>query len=330
VIEAMTRADTSAGWSLMISSMLAAIAGAYLPDEGSKEVFQNKVPTCAGLLAPSGMLSPAPGGYRASGRWGFASGIRHAEWTVTCTILQAGIGGAPELRIIVVPVHEVVIEDTWHAAGLRGSGSEHYRMEDVFVPEARTFPWLRGPARRGGPAFDLPFTALLASAHSGFALGAARAALDALVTVVPARTKLWSGVAVGAHAGFHMDLGRAEAKLRAARALACEAADMLELQSAHGQPLSRQDWTLTRLSVTHATEIAAEVAKFAFHSAGSSALYESSPLQRLFRDVHAAAQHIAASDDAYEFAGRVLLGIDNPHPLLMARSARAEARVDGA
>jgi len=333
VIEAMARIDTATGWSLMISSMLAAIAGAYLPDEGLREVFASGTPTCAGLLVPSGSLSSVPGGFRATGRWAFGSGIRHAEWIVTGAVLQraehasdaVSAAQPPELRTIVVPAREVVIEDTWHAAGLRGSGSEHYRMEDVFVPKARSFPFPGAPALRGGPTFDLPITALLGSVHAGFALGAARAALDALREVASVRTKLWSGIALGAHAAFHMDLGRADAKLRAARALACEASDLLEQRSQERRRLTLEDWRSARLAVTYANEVAAEITTFAFRAGGASALYETSPLQRLFRDAHAAAQHIAATDDAYEFAGRLLLGISAPHPLLAARPARPKA-----
>ncbi|HMI89902.1 MAG TPA: acyl-CoA dehydrogenase family protein [Polyangiales bacterium] len=332
VVEAMARVDTATGWSLMISSMLSACAGAYLSEEGVREVFADGVPICAGLLMPSGVLRAAPGGFRVHGRWAFGSGIRHAEWIVTSALVQstdapsasaATPAGPPAMRTIVVPVREAVIEDTWHAAGLRGSGSEHYRLEDVFVPHARAFPFPSAPALRGGAAFDLPIIALLCPVHAGFALGAARAALDALAALAPSRLKAWPGIALGAHAGFHIDLGRADAKLRAARALALEACTTLEQRVGEGRSLSQDDWRIARLSVTHATEIAAEVATFAFRSGGASALYDSSPLQRLFRDVQAAAQHIAATDDAYEFAGRLLLGIAAPHPLMAARPARS-------
>jgi alkylation response protein AidB-like acyl-CoA dehydrogenase len=325
VFEAMARIDTSAGWGLMISAMLSAIAGAYLPEEGAHEVFAGGIPTCAGLLLPSGTLRAVPGGYTVDGRWAFGSGIRHADWIVTGAVVAgapAESAGGPDMRTIVVPARDVAIEDTWHAAGLRGSGSEHYRMAQVFVPERRCFAFPRAPGLRGGPAFDLPVIALLAAAHAGFALGAARAALDALAEIAPARLKPWPGVVLASHAGFQMDLGRADARLRAARAFAREAIEALERRSQERQPLAVSHWRDARLAVTLATELAAEVSRFAFHAGGASALYETSPLQRLFRDLHAAAQHIAATDDAYEFAGRVLLGMPSPHPLMAPRMQR--------
>ena len=194
VIETLARIDTATGWSLMISSMLSAMAGAYLPEAGAREVFAGGIPTCAGLLFPSGMLRRTAGGFRASGRWGFGSGIRHAEWIVTSAVVPPAEGappGPPEMHTIVVPVRDVVIEDTWHSAGLRGSGSEHYRLDDCFVPEQRAFAFPDAAARRGGATFDLPFVALLAPVHAGFVLGAARAAIDAIAQAAPARMKAW-------------------------------------------------------------------------------------------------------------------------------------------
>ena len=229
------------------------------------------------------------------------------------------------MQTIVVPVRDAVIEDTWHSAGLRGSGSEHYRLEDCFVPAERAFAFPDAPALRGGATFDLPFVALLVPVHAGFVLGAARAALDAIAQAAPARIKAWPRLPLGAHAAFQMDLGRADAKLRAARALALEAADCLEQRSGEGRPLTEDDWRTARVSVTLATDVAVEVAGFAFRSGGGAALYETSPLERLFRDVNAAAQHVAATDDAYEYAGRLLLGSAAPHLLLAPRAVRPRA-----
>ena len=119
-----------------------------------------------------------------------------------------------------------------------------------------------------------------------------------------------------------MELGRADANLRAARAFALDAFDQLEARMQAGQSLTVEDWRSARLAVSHATDVAAEVTSFAFRSGGAGALYDDSPLQRSFRDVFAAAQHIAATDDAYEFAGKLLLGIPSPHPLMAARVTR--------
>ena len=322
VFEAMTRVDTSAGWALMVTASLSAIAGAYLPEQGVQEVFAGRAPLFAGLLMPSGVLRAVPGGFRVDGRWAFGSGIRHADFVLTSAVVQGApptAAGAPDLRTIVVPASEVTIEDTWHAAGLRGSGSEHYHMRDVFVPEHRVFAFPAARRLRGSPLYDLPLIAMLVPAHAGFALGAARAALDVVAEAAPARIMAWQQLPLAASAAFQMDLGRADAKLRAARAFCYEAVAKLQTRMLEGLPLSDDDWRDARLAVPLATDVATEVTTFAFRAGGSGALYETHPLQRLFRDVHAAAQHIAATDDSYGHAGRMLLGTAQPHPLMAAR-----------
>ncbi|WP_437605028.1 acyl-CoA dehydrogenase family protein [Sorangium sp. So ce834] len=325
VFEAMARADTSAGWSLMISALLAALAGGTLADEGARQVFAGPFPTFAGLQVPSGLARRVAGGYVLEGRWAFGSGVRHARWVFTGAIVAPEGGappaGPPEMLSLAVPIEQVVVEDTWDVAGLRGTGSDHYRIEGAFVPEALTCAFPGAPRRRGGALYAIPLVALLAAGHVGFALGVGRRALDEIAAVAPRRIKAWPQLALGGHAAFHMDLGRAEAKLAAARAYAFDALGRMWDRARAGEALAIEDWAEIRLVQTYVTEVAAEVAGFAYRAGGGSALYAASPLQRCFRDMHAATQHIAATDDAYEFAGRARLGIAELHPLLAPRAA---------
>jgi alkylation response protein AidB-like acyl-CoA dehydrogenase len=287
-------------------------------------VFSGRFPICAGLLMPSGVARRVPRGYRVSGRWAFGSGVRHADWIFTSAAVapesEAAQAGPPELVSVVVPAGDVRVEDTWHTAGLRGSGSDHYRMEDVMVPEPMTCSFPAPAPRRGGPLFTMPLMALLAPAHIGFALGTARRALDEIAAVTPARRKLWTGAALDTHTGFHADLGRAEARLGAARAYALEVVGAAWRRALAAEPLPAAEGVAVRLAIAHATDVAAEVTTFAYRAAGAAALYVSSPLQRCFRDIHAATQHVAAGDDAYEVAGRAHLGRVELHPLFAPRA----------
>ncbi|HTN83118.1 MAG TPA: acyl-CoA dehydrogenase family protein [Sorangium sp.] len=329
VFEAMARADASAGWSLMISALLAALAGGTLPDEGARQVFAGPFPTFAGLQVPTGLARRVAGGYALEGRWAFGSGVRHARWLFTCAIVAPEDGapttGPPEMISVAVPREQVVVEDTWDVAGLRGTGSDHYRIEGALVPEALTCPFPTAPQRRGGAMYSLPLIALVATGHVGFALGVGRRALDEIAAVAPRRVKVWPQVALGSHAAFHMDLGRAEAKLDAARAYAFDALGRMWDRARAREALSIEDWTAIRVAQTYVTDVAAEVAAFAYRAGGGGALYAASPLQRCFRDLHAATQHIAATDDAYEFAGRARLGIAELHPMLAPRPAAVGA-----
>jgi len=325
VFEAMTRIDTSAGWCVLIGSMTAALAGAYLSDRAVAQIFEQRPPIGAGLQSPTGAASRVPGGYRIRGRWGWGSGVRHATWVFTSAVVvpptESGSRpeGPPEMISVAVPTSALTIEDTWYSAGLRGSGSSHYRIDDLFVADDFVCPFPLAPARRGGPLYRLPLIAFLAPAHIGFALGAARRALDEIVALAGTKTRLWTGTTLRDHAPFRMDLGRAEAKLEAARAYAREVAGSMWSAVTEGRPLSASEWASVRLAATYVTETAAEVVGTAYRLGGGSALYESSPLQRYFRDINAATQHIAASDDAYDLAGRVLLGTTEPHIMMAPR-----------
>ncbi len=329
VFEAMTRIDTSAGWGLLIGAMQAAMVGAYLPDAAVSRVFpggartKTHTPLIAGLLQPVGRAVAVEGGHRVEGRYPFGSGIRHAEWIFTSAIVAGAENappGPPSFVSVLVPREDVQVEDTWHVAGLRGSGSDHYVLRDTFVPSNHTCSFPAGARRRGGTAYDLPFVALLAPAHAAFVLGLARRALDEVAVLGAARNKVWRQTTLGETDAFRMDLGRAEAKLSAARAYALDALGACWDRVRSGAALGVEEMMHARLIVSHATDVAAEVVTFAYRSGGGSALYLTSPLQQLLRDVFAATQHVAATDDAFEHAGKVRLGLPVAHPLLAPRA----------
>jgi alkylation response protein AidB-like acyl-CoA dehydrogenase len=330
VFEAMAHADSSAGWALMIGASISGMMGAYLPDATARELFAGHVPIAAGLQVPMGTARPVAGGYRVTGRWGFGSGIRHADWVFTAARVEAGTSDAPPCFVhVAVPVGQVTIEDTWDTSFLSGSGSEHYRLEDVFVDHAHTCDYPAAARQRGGAFFDLPFVALVAPGHLGFALGVAQRALDEAASLAPRRVMAWTGEPIAARSSFRAELGRHEVALQAARALAREVIARCTGRVAEGEPLSPADWAAVRGAVTYVTEVAVQVATFAFRAGGATALLAGAPLERCFRDSHAALAHIAATVDAYDYVGRVVLGEAPFHPMLMARSqptAAAEAR----
>jgi alkylation response protein AidB-like acyl-CoA dehydrogenase len=321
VFEEMARAEPAAGWSLMIGSISTAMMGAYLSGAAVEHIFEGRMPITAGHLVPLGRARPVPGGFEVSGRWAFGSGIRHADWVLAVAAVDgtASAGGPPSFMLLAVPIERVVVEDTWDSSFLRGSGSEHYRLEGQFVEEAFTAPFPAAPRLRGGAFFDLPFVALVAPAHVGFALGVGQRALDEITVIAPKRINTWTQEPLGRHGAFRMDLGRAHTKLAAARALAVDVVGRMSERVASGGDFDAREWSEIRALMAYATDVAAEVATFAFRSGGGSALYAGGVLERCFRDIHAATQHVAASDDAYDFTGSVLLGDPRLHPILVAR-----------
>ena len=139
VTAALAAHDASAGWCVMIGAHESAWLGSRLPDAGIERAFgAERWPVAAGQPFPGGEARPVEGGWRISGRWGWGSGIHHADWVIAQGILNDGAereSGPPELVTAAVPRERVEIEDTWHVAGLQGTGSNHYRLDDEFVSE---------------------------------------------------------------------------------------------------------------------------------------------------------------------------------------------------
>ncbi|WP_437724893.1 acyl-CoA dehydrogenase family protein [Sorangium sp. So ce861] len=330
IAEAAARIDTSTAWSLSINAYSAACAGAYLPDAGVERVFRHGFPVVAGALSPMGTARRVPGGYVIRGRWAFGSAIRHAGWVISVAVLAPEDGqpppAVPGVLAFFIERERVHVEDTWDTAGMRGTGSDHYRVEDAFVAEELTFPFPNAPAQRGGLVFSLPTLPSVMPAHVGFALGVAQRALDELLPMASRRVNLWTSAKVADSPAFQMDLGRAEVKLAAARAYAFSVIGSAWERFNAGEPLSNEDNSAIRLAGAYATDVAAEVTTFAYRAAGAGVLFASCPLQQYFRDIYGATQHIAVSDDAYQSFGRHRLGHDVSHPLFAPRPPRNGAR----
>jgi alkylation response protein AidB-like acyl-CoA dehydrogenase len=244
------------------------------------------------------------GGYQLSGRWSFGSGIHQADWVyggAMCLIDGKPVtnpDGSPQIHMGVVPKEDVEIQDNWHVAGLRGTGSCDYSIDDATVPEG--FAWgFPGQSLRGGPWVSLPGTTLVGAGHAGFALGIAKGVLGHLEETVAGSSRMMQQTAIGDRESFQLELGRQTMAYDAARTLVLDAhRDLWETACAGSEPSPKQVSRM-RVSGLYATEIAVEVAQFGYRAAGSSALFESSPIQRALRDILAAQQHVFVRDTAY-------------------------------
>jgi alkylation response protein AidB-like acyl-CoA dehydrogenase len=310
VIEALTTVDASAGWCLMVGATTGALPGVFLGDEAVATIFAGgTMPLAAGCYMPTGHAVAAPGGFLVSGRWAFASGIRHAAWVSgTAWVVRDGARTA-ERRVFVVRTGEVEIHDTWHVAGLRGTGSCDFSVHDHFVPEAFTWDIERAVPRRGGALYRLGLPGFVTNEHAAFALGVARRALDTVSALAVTKARGLRPSPVAGRATFQRFLAQAELRLRAARALAVELNEAAWTTVGVGDTLTARQHAELRSAAVLATETALEITTAAFRYAGGSALYETSVLQRSLRDLNAGAQHFMVSDSGYEALGRLRLGL---------------------
>ena len=313
IIGALGRIDGSVGWTAAIANG-AHLFAPLLPRATYDQLYEHGPDVIiAGTSQPAGTAEADAGGWRVNGRWPFASGCQHADWMFgLCVVTEDGTpvpgeAGAPLVRGFFLPAHNWQIEDTWYVAGLKGTGSHHIALKDTVVPAANFFDLLSGVPCLPGPLYQA-VRHLLPLIHGAISVGLAAGALEDLVAMADTgRQQLGAVRPMRESESFQAELGRVEAELSAARAL-------LEVQVTshwhHALAGTLKDEALlaqgTQTAIWLATTCV-RVGDACFALGGGSALYETSPLQRRLRDLHAAAQHAVAQPRHYVSAGKLLL-----------------------
>lgn len=317
VFAELARADMSAGWCAMIQSMTTGLVSAHLSDDALDAVFGPSYPRVAGTANPGGEARRCDEGQQLNGRWSFASGIRHCGWVLTGVRQLDRDGqplttesGAPRVHAVVAPTGALEIEDSWHVMGLQGTGSSHYRMHDVFIPEAFELPFGGPNPRRGSAWFDVPTITFLCPGHAGVPLGAAQRALE-LLRDAATRMRFGTTGPIAERGAFQRDFGIASHRWEAARAHAIELFEWAMEKREAGEPITAADDAKLRGMVAWVTDTCVDIVRFAHHSLGGAANFEEHPMQQLLRDIQAASQHIFVADLAYERSGAARL---NPPP----------------
>jgi alkylation response protein AidB-like acyl-CoA dehydrogenase len=314
VIRALARLDGSVGWISMVGGG-GAIFATLEPRETYDRIYRNgpDIPLC-GSGQPAGTARPAAGGFRISGRWPFASGCKHAQWIAAFCLLTddngkpiAGPQGQPQVRGFALPAQDWEIEDTWHAAGLRGTGSHHIVLRDVLVPETHFFDVEGGAPCVPGPLYPA-VRQLLPMFHTALAIGIAEGAVDDLVALAnTGRQQFRATAAMRDSETFQYELGRISADLRAAQSF-YEAQTAIIWHRALAGTLNDEGLLIegTQAAVW-ITAACVRITDACFALAGSSAVYETSTLPRRLRDIHVAAQHAHAQQRQYIACGKHLL-----------------------
>ena len=303
--EEVARGDASAGWCVSIAATSSLLSGWLAPD-GLTEVFGDPACVAAGVWAPRGRARRVDGGYRVSGRWAFCSGILHSDYLFGGCMVEDG-DGAPTPRVLGIPVGDLEIVDTWQVSGLRGTGSHDAVADDVFVAERRSLSLLDPPASDAA-LYRFPIFAFFALSIAAAALGNARGAIEDLTELAADKVGLGSSRTLAQRPATWAAVAAAEASLRAARAFYYEAIDEAWTAAQGAERVSVELRTGLRLAATHAVRTAADIARSMYDLGGGSSIYETSPLQRRFRDGHAATAHFQVNQATYELTGRLLLG----------------------
>lgn len=288
---------------------------ALFDERAQDEVFTDGPVLCPAPLAPTGRGLPVEGGVRLSGRWSWATGIMAADWVMVGALCGPDDEMYPALALL--PADQVRVEDVWHTAGMRATGSNDVVVDDVMVPEHRlvkvadiyagTAP---GAALHGAATYRWPMVPALALVASMPALGAAEHVADVFAARLGERVLAYSGVAQKQQPAAQIRLGDARVRLRALDGLLRETVATLESMVADGARIPRAVRARARVAAAHIVHESRSVIADLLESSGASAQFLDSPLQRAKRDVDVISGHVVFDYDvSRELAGALEIGV---------------------
>jgi len=314
-IEELARHDASIGWNAFVANSSALIAP-FLEPAVNHAIFADPRSVVSWGPPNASRARAVDGGYRVTGRWDFSSGCRQANWMgAHCHVVEAdgtlrlNHFGRPTVRTLLFPAKEATLLDTWHTIGLRGTASDSYSLDDLFVSEAfsttREDPTLR---RERGPLYAFTMQGLYAAGVAAVALGIARAMLSEFIALASRKAPRNLG-RLADSAVVQAEVARAEARLGSARAYLMETLSTIYAHADDVAPIEVGDRARVRLACTNAIQGAAEIVDFAYKEAGVDAIFPGSPFERRFRDMHTLSQQIQARGAHFEAVGQILLGV---------------------
>jgi alkylation response protein AidB-like acyl-CoA dehydrogenase len=321
VLEKLSYGDASVGWCAMVG-MDSGLFATYLPVPAVLEMFSTLDMSTAGMLAPAGRAERVPGGYRLTGRWGFGSGIAHADWvfagahTYTDGKQDLTGGGKPNWRVMMVRPDDVVLIDNWHSTGLAGTGSMDYTVSDVFVPERHSFSF-RAPRHRSGP---LSTPDLQMRKMPGVPLGVARAAIDHVRETARTKVNRMTGQPWADDFRVQFAIGECEMDLAAIRRAVYRSLEHRWDRLAAGatqEDLDSDERIDTMLARLNAFRGARRIVRRLYDLLATTSIYRPSPMDRWLRDVETMCQHFMAQDQIVQSAGAFLLGGKPQNPLVL-------------
>lgn len=315
VIQELSRVDGSTGWIAMILSTAPPVLMKF-PSATFDAIFADGPDAIAGgTLAPKGSADVVDGGYRVKGQWPFGSGTHFADWiAVHCLVtedgeLRASPNGGPELRLMLLPRRDVEIVDTWHVAGLKGTGSNDVKVSDVFVAHDRTAVLLGGTSQIDCTLSRIPILSYLGLSLASCAVGMARGAMQDIIELAKTKRPAFKpGQRVAEDQVARFELGQADLLLDAASALLERHISVAwDIALADGETTMIQR-ARTRAAAWQVARMSFDVVEAAYRIGGGTSVYESCSLQRRMRDMHALVQHAAISRDAAGWLGAFLTG----------------------
>ena len=316
VLEIVAGADASTGWCLG-QALGCTMAAGYVAHEVAQEIFGPKDAVLAWGPPGKAQAVPVDGGYKSTGRWRFGSGSRNATWLGGHSpVVDAdgnrvmGENGAPKMRTMLFKKSEAEMIDTWQVIGLKGTGSDDYSTDDLFVPEAYT-TWRDSQPDRvePGPFYSIPLLTCYGMAFSGLSLGIARSMMESFKELAIDKVGGGMSTVLRENAVIQSNVAECEAKILSSRAFLMEMLEEYWACLSAGDKPSFDLRARLRLSITYAMNQAREAATYAYHAAGTNAIFEANPFERRFRDIYTVSQQGQGHKSNYEPVGQVFMGL---------------------
>lgn len=321
VVEELSYADGSAGWTVLIGTATGFFA--WLEPDVARDLLGGTsfgASTC--VVAPNGTAAPHGSGFTVSGRWPFNSGIRHARFSQVAAVVMANGAprllpdGTPEWRFAFVRTAAGRVIDTWDTAGMRGTGSDDFALDAALVPDELFVNTITTVSRHDGPTSRIPLFANLNITIIGWPLGVARRALDEFAAMARTKVRGMDRVRMADDRQVQLQLASAEGGLQSARAFAFDVIGELWDTARAGDPLSLDQRARLSLATQQAMRASVAAVDAVYRLAGAGAVYSDQPLQRCFRDIHTIDAHTFVSPDVVTRYAKHVLGVPQAEFLL--------------
>jgi alkylation response protein AidB-like acyl-CoA dehydrogenase len=307
VVEAAAALDGTIGWLVGNGGGMAR-AGGYLPPESAQEIFDDPLAFVVSSTGAEGRAVRVPGGYSVTGRWPFGSGSPHGTWfTPLCEVVD-GDQATGELIFVYAPRRDVQLDDNWDVSGLCATGSVHFELAEVFVPDRLAHPFQPEPTQPG-TLYRLPTGSIFSWTVATVPLGIASGAIDDFISKAHSAKRRGDDVPFAERELIQSQLGQVEARTAASRAYLRQTMSTLLERTDAGADLDASRVHF-KLACTFASQSALWAINLITEMAGAISIMRSSPLERRERDARAAAKHIAMTPDEYIRGGKLRLGLD--------------------
>ena len=323
VVSRIGRGDGSTAWVFSVCAVHQWLIGLFDPEAQNDVWGENRDAFAAGSYAPSGRATAVDGGFVMSGEWRFASGCDTSDWLLLGAIFPGEAGQPPAPGFFLAPKSDYRIDpDTWHVAGLAGTGSRTVHLDEVFVPAHRVLSFAAGASGKApgtafniNPLYRVPFMALVPTCLVAPTLGMAEGALELYVESTGGRST--RGAVAGGNnrmanfATIQMRVADAAAGIDAARTVLMRDITETQALSASGAEVGLDIRLRNRRTHAFAVKSLVQAVDALFYGSGGNALTLESPLQRVWRDIHAAGSHISLNWDAVStMYGQYALGLE--------------------